>query len=116
MKHLTLRYSVLALSVYLCNQNAIAQAPQFDNSFLYGVNTKNIDLERIISSDKVAPNDYILDIYLNDRYITRSLVHITDDPNAPEKQRYCIPRNTVKQLDFNEKLIDLNKVTTEMAP
>ena len=113
LKHLTLRYSVLALSVYLCNQNAIAQAPQFDNSFLYGVNTKNIDLERIISSDKVAPNDYILDIYLNDRYITRSLVHITDDPNAPEKQRYCIPRNTVKQLDFNEKLIDLNKVTTE---
>ncbi|WP_288386586.1 fimbria/pilus outer membrane usher protein [uncultured Acinetobacter sp.] len=111
MKHFTRRYSVLALSLYLCNQNVVAQSPQFDNSFLYGQNSKNIDLEKFISSDKVAPNDYILDIYLNDRYITRSIVHISDDPEFPEKQRYCIPRNTVKQLDFNHKLIDLDKVT-----
>ncbi|WP_314337117.1 fimbria/pilus outer membrane usher protein [Acinetobacter guillouiae] len=111
MKHFTLRYSVLALSLYLCNQNVIAQAPQFDNSFLYGQNSKTIDLEKFVSSDKVAPNDYILDIYLNDRYITRSIVHISDDPESSEKQRYCIPRSTVKQLDFNHKLIDLDKVT-----
>lgn len=113
MKHLKLRYSALALSLYLCHQNVVAQSPQFDNSFLYGQNSKNIDVEKLISSDKVAPNDYILDLYLNDRYITRSVVHITDDPNDPQKQRYCIPRNTVKQLDFNTKLIDLDKVTSD---
>lgn len=101
------------LSLYLCNQNVIAQSPQFDNSFLYGQSTKNIDLESFISSDKVAPNDYILDIYLNDKYITRSVVHITDDPDSPNKQRYCIPKNTVKKLDFSQKLIDLDKVQTD---
>lgn len=113
MKHFQPRLSVLMLSLYLCNQNVIAQTPQFDNSFLYGQSSKNIDLENFLSSDKVTPNDYILDIYLNDRYITRSVVHISDDPNSPDKQRYCIPRNTVKQLDFNHKLIDLDKVKTD---
>ena len=113
MKHFTIRYSVLALSLYICTQNVIAQSPQFDNSFLYGQSTKNIDLNKLITNDKVAPNDYLLDIYLNDRYVTRSIIHISDDPDSPNKQRYCIPQNTVKQLDFNKKLIDLDQVKTD---
>lgn len=111
MKQVTLKFSVLTLSIYIFNQSIMAQLPKFDNSFLYGQSAKNINLEKFTTSDKVVPNDYILDIYLNDRYITRSVVHIRDDPNAPEKQRYCIPRNTVKQLDFNRKLIDLDNAT-----
>lgn len=113
LQHFKLKYSVLMLSLYMCNQNVLAQTAQFDNSFLYGQNTKHLDLNKIINSDQVVAGDYILDIYLNERYVTRTVVHITDDPTSPNKQRYCIPRNTVQQLDFNKKLINLDQIKSD---
>lgn len=113
LKHLKLRYSTLIFFLYLFQQNVTAQTPEFDNSFLYGENSKTLDLTTFNHSEKVPEGDYLLDIFLNDRYITRSIVHITDDPENPLKQSYCIPKNTVQQLDFNTSLIDLKKTPAD---
>jgi outer membrane usher protein len=100
---------MLSLSISLFNSQTLAQEAEFNNSFLYGEQSKSLNLDRLTSSEKVIPNDYLLDIYLNDKYVTQSFVNISDDPNSNTIQRYCIPAKTVKQLDFNEKLIDLEK-------
>ena len=113
MKTTYLRLSVLTLSLYLCNLEIFAQEAEFNNSFLYGENSKQLDLDKLLSSDRVLPGDYLLDVYLNGKYITRSNVKITDDINPDKYQRYCIPQKTVKQLDFNPKLIDLDKNKSE---
>lgn len=104
----------LAVCIFFANQSFLLHASKFDNSFLYG-RKSDVDLGHLITTDSVPEGDYYLDVYLNNKFILHSKVNILDNKNKlePKLQNYCIPRKTVKVLDFKKELIDLNKNTSE---
>lgn len=108
-RHLNRYFSHFAM-ICIMQQSTFANESQFDSGFLFG-NNSNLDLKNFNKNDYVYPGAYVLDVYLNDKFIVNALVYVSNNKNDPEKQDYCLPSKIVRSLDFKNDVVDNSIVT-----
>lgn len=98
--------------------NSTVYALNFDYNLLHGVPHQNINFDDVLGGKFTQEGEYYLEVYLNNRYITRSKVYVFKNNEALTNQNVCIPFTSFKAIDFKEdvvKHIDTSKDCIESS-
>lgn len=88
---------LIATSIFAC----AAQATAFNTAFLFTKDTNNIDLSRFNRDGYVAPGNYLLDIYLNQRLIQRQRL-VKAVPVIGDGTVFCVTPEMVDMLSLKD--------------
>lgn len=90
--------SIVAISSFVCT----AQATEFSIGFLNTKDKHNIDLSIFSRDGLVAPGDYLLDVYLNQRLLqSQALVRAV--PVRGDGTVFCVTPEMVEQLSLKDE-------------
>ncbi|EEF7941939.1 fimbrial biogenesis outer membrane usher protein, partial [Salmonella enterica subsp. diarizonae] len=92
----------LALLITLNILTLPAGATQFSAGFLKNSDHSSVDLSAFSRDGYVAPGDYLLDIYLNDRLI-RSQYNVRVVETGDGRSRFCITPALTDMLGLKEE-------------